>query len=50
VLTLNYVATGLTPGLTYKFKVQARNPVGFSTDSSLLSVLAAKTPEAPLGV
>jgi len=38
-------------GQTYKFKVEARNEVGYSPESAELSILAATipvTPEAPL--
>jgi hypothetical protein len=41
----SYVATGLTPGLTYTFKVQARNSFGFSTYSSSLATLCAFVPK-----
>jgi hypothetical protein len=30
------------------FKVQAKNSVGLSTESVAVSILAAKTPDAPL--
>lgn len=40
----------LTQGLTYSFKVLARNSVGFSADSSVLAVLAATVPDQPLSV
>jgi hypothetical protein len=34
VLTTEYTVPGiLTPGTTYKFKIQARNAFGFSLDS-----------------
>lgn len=37
-----YTATGLTQGLTYQFKVKARNIYGFSaTYSSIVSILTA---------
>ncbi len=41
-------ATGLTGGLTYKFKVEARNIKGYSAESSVISILAAGKPETPL--
>ena len=34
-------------GRTYKFKVEARNSVGFSAESAVLSVLAAQVPDQP---
>lgn len=42
-------STTLIPGTTYKFYVTATNSVGTSAPSSVLSVLAAKVPDAPLG-
>jgi len=44
---LSYTATGLLPGKTYEFKIEARNAYGFSVLSSPVSVLAAQTPDAP---
>lgn len=43
-----YVATGLTSGTTYTFKVQARNSFGFSLYSTTLKVLCAFVPEKPV--
>jgi hypothetical protein len=40
----------LSAGTTYAFKVQARNTVGFSSDSSELSVLAAHLPDTPVSL
>ena len=37
-------------GSTYVFKVQARNSVGISAESATVSILAAKTPDAPLSL
>ena len=42
-------STTLIPGTTYKFYVTATNSVGTGAPSSVLSVLAAKVPDAPLG-
>ena len=47
VLSTSYVATGLTPGLTYKFKVKSRNSFGFSDFSSVLSLYCAFIPAVP---
>jgi hypothetical protein len=47
VLTTSSTVTSLTPGTTYKFKVQSRNVVGLSADSSEITVLAAQIPDAP---
>ena len=43
----SYIATGLTRGTTYSFKVQARNDVGYGEQSSVLTVLAASKPDRP---
>ena len=40
----------MTPGSIYQFKVQARNAIGFSLESSIFSVLAAKIPDAPINI
>jgi hypothetical protein len=40
--------TVLTPGVTYSFKVEARNSAGYSSPSDPLSVLAAQLADAPL--
>jgi hypothetical protein len=41
----SYTATGLTQGLIYQFKVEARNVYGFSlTYSSIVSILTAQVP------
>jgi hypothetical protein len=39
--------SGVSSGTTYKFKVQARTGVGYSTDSAQFTILAAKIPETP---
>lgn len=36
-----FTVTGLTPGVTYVFKVEARNLVGFSEYSNEVTILAA---------
>jgi hypothetical protein len=46
--TKSYVATGLTPGVTYTFKIQARNAYGYSDYSSPLVILSAFVPEKPV--
>ena len=43
-------AVSLSPGLTYKFTVTARNSVGHSANSEVLAVLAATLPEAPINL
>ena len=41
VTDVSYTATGLTQGLSYQFKVKARNDDGFSFFSDVVVVLAA---------
>ncbi len=50
VTPLSYIATGLTVGKTYSFKVYARNIVGYSLGSDPVSpaILAAQIPDTPL--
>jgi hypothetical protein len=43
-----YTALSLTGGLTYKFRVEARNSVGFSLYSPEISILCARVPDAPV--
>jgi hypothetical protein len=51
VTTRSYLTTvTLIPGETYKFKVTARNTVGSSQESAVLSVIAAKVPDAPVNL
>ena len=47
VTATTYTKTGATEGVTYQFKVQARNTVGYSEDSSTVSILAASVPATP---
>lgn len=44
---LSYTATGLIPGNTYMFYVQARNAIGLSTNSQQIAIIAATNPETP---
>jgi hypothetical protein len=46
----SYLVTGLTPGTTYDFTVEARNAYGYSSPSSTLTLLAAYIPEIPTDV
>jgi len=39
--------TGLTPGIVYRLRVQARNLVGYSDYSAFANILAAEEPDAP---
>ncbi len=45
-----YTATGLTGGLTYKFRIEARNSVGYSLYSEELAILCARIPDAPVSL
>ena len=47
VVEANEIVTGLTPGQTYEFKIEARNVIGLSEYSSVLTVLAAQEPGQP---
>jgi hypothetical protein len=50
IIASTYVVTGLTPGVTYQFSVQARNAFGLSDDSEILTILSgyvSATPIAP---
>jgi hypothetical protein len=40
----------LVPGENYKFKVQARNAVGYGSFSEEITIRAAKIPEMPISV
>lgn len=40
----------LEDGQNYKFKVQARNAVGYSLDSQEVIIRAARVPDIPTGV
>jgi len=47
VVFSEYLATGLTQGLVYQFKVEARNAYGFSIYSDTVSILTAQVPDQP---
>lgn len=47
---LTYIATALTPGLTYEFKIEARNQYDFSEYSETLTLLCSFIPEIPTTV
>ena len=44
----SHTVTGLTKGLTYKFKVRVANRIGFSAWSAETSIQAALKPAKPL--
>ena len=43
----SYLKTGLSNGNSYKFRVRARNSIGYSSYSSPFSILAATLPNPP---
>lgn len=46
--TSSYTTTvSLTPGATYRFKVESRNSVGYSPLSSAVSIIASQIPDQP---
>lgn len=47
ITTTGYVMTGVTPGVTYQFRVQARNGYGISAFSNTKAILAAQRPDTP---
>jgi hypothetical protein len=47
IVGTSYLSLPVTPGTTYKFKVQARNSVGLSKYSAEISILAAQVPNQP---
>ena len=44
----NYIASGLTSGLYYAFKVEARNSVGYSPSTAPISIICAIVATSPL--
>ena len=50
VVDTSETVTGLTPGVTYRFNVQARNIVSRSEYSSHIDILAAQVPDAPVNL
>jgi hypothetical protein len=47
IVATTYTATGLTYGLTYTFRVEARNAFGYSAYSDSIAILCATHPEKP---
>jgi hypothetical protein len=47
IATKSYTTTGLTAGLTYKFKVEARNSFDYSAYSQEISIICATIPSIP---
>jgi hypothetical protein len=50
VTDTSYTAIELTAGTIYEFKIEAKNSYGFSTYSSIITLLCAFIPEPPLTV
>jgi len=50
LVSAEYLATSLTFGTTYEFKVEARNSYGYSAYSSTTSLLCAYIPDPPATV
>lgn len=50
IVTQSYVVTDLTPGVTYDFKVEARNSHGHGAFSDTITLLNAFKPEAPITI
>jgi hypothetical protein len=48
LMTRSYVASDLTSGTTYSFKVQSRNSYGLSSYSNAASILCAFVPDTPV--
>jgi len=47
-LSTSFTIDSLTPGVTYKFKIQSRNQFSLSDDSQVFSILCATVPDFPL--
>lgn len=50
VSSQNLVATGATAGVTYYFKIEARNIIGYSGESESFGIMAAVIPTQPTSV
>lgn len=50
VTSIPYIATGLTPGVRYLFKIESRNILKYSTYSAPITVLAAQVADEPTGL
>jgi hypothetical protein len=47
ITVLTYTKIGVSAGIAYKFKVQARNAAGLGTESAEFSIIAASIPGLP---
>jgi len=50
VVSSKYVATDLTSGITYQFKIESRNSYGYSDFSESITLLCAFKPDPPASV
>ena len=50
VTSTTYTAISLTAGVTYEFKVEAKNSYGYSSYSDVLQMICAFKPDAPVEV
>lgn len=44
---MSYIAMQLTAGVTYQFTVAARNIIGYSQESVIISIIPAQMPNQP---
>ena len=44
ITATSYVQTGVSAGTSYNFRIKARNAVGFSSYSSVFTIVAATVP------
>lgn len=47
VIAKSYTASGLIPGNTYYFKVEAHNAIGYGQASAPFAIIAATIPSIP---
>lgn len=47
MVSSSFIATDLTSGITYQFKVESRNSYGYSAFSDSIILLSAFKPDAP---
>jgi hypothetical protein len=50
VPTAAFAVSGLTPGSFYKFKIEARNAIGYSSPSVEVSIQASSNPDPPVSL
>ena len=47
IIVKSYTVTGLITGKTYRFRIEARNSIGYSNHSNVVQAIAAVAPSAP---